>query len=169
MGMLILMAEVRKIEEVDEADCDLGWSVAMLTRDYKAHVEPVVADLPRGARGYQLLYTVVRKSIRTQSQLAAYLGIDSSVMPYVIDDLEVAGLVSREPDPSDRRVRTVVATAEGVKTLHEREARMSTMEETFLEALDPKEQEQFRALLSKVARRSRDHIAPAGKNTTNEH
>lgn len=148
-----------------EADCDLDWSVAMLMRDYKAHVEPALVRVPRGARGYQLLYTVVRKQIRTQIQLAEYLGIDRSVMPYVIDDLVDAGLVDRQPDPHDRRVRTVVVTALGLETLQQLEARMVTAERVFLDALEPVEQQLFRTLLSRVARRARDHITDPRTST----
>ncbi|WP_338079815.1 MarR family winged helix-turn-helix transcriptional regulator [Antrihabitans stalactiti] len=146
--------------EPAELDCDLGWSVAMLMRDYKAHVEPTLADLPRGARGYQLLYTVVRKQIRTQVQLADYLGIDRSVIPYVVDDLVEAGLVDRRPDANDRRIRTVVATDEGIETLQRHEAAVAHAEQTFLSALDTADQQLFRSLLSRVARQARDHSRP---------
>ncbi|ANS31187.1 MarR family transcriptional regulator [Rhodococcus opacus M213] len=131
----------------------------MLMRDYKTLVEPVVADLPRGSRGFQLLYTVARKRIRTQVQLADYLGVDRSVIPYVIDDLVDAGLVDRQPDPADRRVRTVVVTAAGSERLQQLEARIAAAETTVLGALAPGEQEQFRSLLSRVARQARDHTA----------
>ncbi|MFV9454783.1 MarR family winged helix-turn-helix transcriptional regulator [Rhodococcus sp. NM-2] len=147
-------------EAVDERDCDLGWSVAMLMRDYKTLVEPVVADLPRGSRGFQLLYTVARKRIRTQVQLADYLGVDRSVIPYVIDDLVDAGLVDRQPDPADRRVRTVVVTAAGSERLQQLEARIAEAETIVLGALAAGEQEQFRSLLSRVARQARDHTTP---------
>ncbi|MDN5726615.1 MAG: MarR family winged helix-turn-helix transcriptional regulator [Propionibacteriales bacterium] len=147
-------------EGVEHEDCDLGWSLAMLMRNYKAHVEPVFADLPRGARGYQLLYTVMRKRIRTQVQLADYLGVDRSVIPYVIDDLVETGLVDRQPDPIDRRIRTVVVTPQGARLLQELETRVTQAEATFLEALEPSKQELFRSLLSQIARQARDDGTP---------
>src|SRR5665811_2237029 len=115
-------------ERAAEAECDLGWSVGMLMRNYKAHADPCVGDLPRGARGYQLLYTVVRKNIPNQLRLAEYLGIDRSVMPYVIDDLVEAGLVERQPDPADRRARKVVATPLGIEKFQQLEAQMARAE-----------------------------------------
>ena len=140
----------------------------MLMRDYKAHVEPVVAGLPRGARGYQLLYTVIRKRIRTQVQLADYLGVDRSVIPYVIDDLVEAGLVNRQADPDDRRVRTVVATPVGIERLQDLQVRMAEAESAFLGALQPGEQQQFRSLLSRVARQARDHTTRTNPQTSLE-
>ena len=58
---------------VKEADCDLGWSIGMLMRHYTAQVKPCTADLPRGMRGYQVLYTVVCKDLPNQLQMAEYL------------------------------------------------------------------------------------------------
>ncbi|MFI5620540.1 MarR family winged helix-turn-helix transcriptional regulator [Streptomyces sp. NPDC051567] len=152
----------------EEADCDLGWSIGMLTRHYKARVEPCTAGLPRGDRGYQLLYTVVRKDIPNQSQLAGYLGIDRSVLPYVIDDLVEAGLVERQPDPADRRARKVVATALGIETFQKLQNKMTSAEEAVLTALEPAEQEQFRSLLSRLARQARDEARRSGRTASVE-
>jgi DNA-binding MarR family transcriptional regulator len=47
------------------------------------------------------------------SELASMLTVDPPNLTPVVDDLERAGLVERRPHPTDRRVRLVVATAEG--------------------------------------------------------
>lgn len=41
------------------------------------------------------------------------LGIDKSYVTAIADGLERAGLVERQPDPADRRVRNLVLTEEG--------------------------------------------------------
>src|SRR5204862_8339718 len=41
--------------------------------------------------------------VRTQLALAQHLGVDRTVMTYLIDDLEAAKLIERRPDPTDRR------------------------------------------------------------------
>ena len=46
-------------------------------------------------------------------ELASLLGVDPPNLTPVVDDLERAGLVERQPHPTDRRVKLVVATAEG--------------------------------------------------------
>jgi DNA-binding MarR family transcriptional regulator len=46
-------------------------------------------------------------------ELAALLGMDPPNLTAVVDDLERAGLVERQPHPSDRRAKLVVATAAG--------------------------------------------------------
>ncbi|MFK0044612.1 MarR family transcriptional regulator [Streptomyces sp. NPDC090741] len=48
--------------------------------------------------------------------MATYLGIDRTVMTYLIDDLVTAGLVERRLNPADRRQRKIV-TAPGVDAL----------------------------------------------------
>jgi DNA-binding MarR family transcriptional regulator len=47
------------------------------------------------------------------SELAALLTVDPPNLTPVVDDLERAGLVERQPHPTDRRVKLVVATPEG--------------------------------------------------------
>jgi DNA-binding MarR family transcriptional regulator len=46
-------------------------------------------------------------------ELAAWLGCDASNVTGIVDGLERRGLVTRQPDPADRRVRHLVLTAEG--------------------------------------------------------
>jgi DNA-binding MarR family transcriptional regulator len=47
------------------------------------------------------------------SELASLLTVDPPNLTPVVDDLERAGLVERQPHPTDRRVKLVVATPEG--------------------------------------------------------
>jgi DNA-binding MarR family transcriptional regulator len=46
-------------------------------------------------------------------ELAGLLGVDPPNLTTVVDDLERAGLVERQPHPTDRRVKLVVATPKG--------------------------------------------------------
>jgi DNA-binding MarR family transcriptional regulator len=48
--------------------------------------------------------------------LAHGMGCDASTMTWLVDRLEERGLVERKMLPSDRRVKTVVLTADGQKT-----------------------------------------------------
>lgn len=143
----------------DDEACDLGWSLAMAGRGYAQTVEPVFADFPRGARGYQLLHTVIHKQIRTQLALAEYLGVDPTVMPYVIDDLADAGYVERTQDPSDRRVRRIVATPEGHKRYGDLAQAVSEAEATFLAPLDPAARAAVLSALSDLARATRGALS----------
>jgi hypothetical protein len=45
---------------------DLGWTLAMVTRSYRRAGEPVLAQLPGGPRGYQILAGAASGEARTQ-------------------------------------------------------------------------------------------------------
>jgi MarR family transcriptional regulator for hemolysin len=48
-----------------------------------------------------------------QRELARLLGVDGATLVSTIDRLAAAGLVERQPDPHDRRVKLVALTAKG--------------------------------------------------------
>jgi DNA-binding MarR family transcriptional regulator len=48
-------------------------------------------------------------------ELAGLLGMDPPNLTTLVDDLESSGLVERQPHPTDRRVKLVVATPEGAE------------------------------------------------------
>lgn len=135
---------------------DFGWSMGVLLRAYQSALGPVLAEVPHGQRGYQVLSTVVHGDQPSQLALAAHLGIDRTVMTYLIDDLVAAGLVERQLNAADRRQRKVVATAQGEGALILLEARVSAAEDVALGALSPAERDLLRALVSRVACDVRD-------------
>jgi MarR family transcriptional regulator, transcriptional regulator for hemolysin len=141
---------------VTEHSADVGWSLSVLLRALRAAVNAAVGDVPHGPRGYQLLTTVVHDQPPSQLALAEHLGIDRTVMTYLIDDLEAAGLVERRSNPADRRQRKVVATDAGRRTLAELERGVRAAEDHVLGALRPGERDTFRTLLRRVACDVRD-------------
>jgi len=58
------------------------------------------------------LRRIARRPI-AMSELASLLTVDPPNLTPVVDDLERAGLVERQHHPTDRRVKLVVATAQG--------------------------------------------------------
>ena len=112
-------------------------------------------DVPRRVRFRRHEYperkVVTVVAHRPSPYLAQRLGIDRTVMTYLLDDLEGAGLVERQPDPADRRSRRVVATARGAAVLSDLDARFARAEQHLLAALDTDQQAAFRALLGDLA------------------
>ncbi|MFI9103665.1 MarR family winged helix-turn-helix transcriptional regulator [Streptomyces fildesensis] len=139
-----------------EFTADFGLSLLVLMRAYRTVVAPALDDVPQGARGYQTLSVVVRGDQRNQLALATYLGIDRTVMTYLIDDLVTAGLVERRLTPADRRQRKIVATDRGVKTLRELQRQVREAEARLLGTLDESERQAFRTLLNRIACDVRD-------------
>lgn len=132
-------------------DEDFGWALGVLLRSYRDLVTPALGDFPHGPRGYQTLAEVVRGQRPSQLALANHLGIDRTVMTYLVDDLEAAGLVQRRANPGDRRQRQVVATPKGRAALGELCRQVTEAEESVLGALTPGERSVLRRLLNKAA------------------
>ena len=137
-------------------DGTFGWHLGVLLRAHQALLLSALGDFPHGPRGYQTLATVVDGEHPNQLALAGYLGIDRTVMTYLIDDLVKAGLVERQQNPADRRHRKIVATAAGMSAYKELEGRVREAEDALLRALNPAERDTFRALLRRVACDLRD-------------
>ena len=122
-----------------------------------------MAGLPGGPRGYQVLAAAAADEHGSQLALAQHLGVDRTVMTYLLDDLEAAGLIQRRPDPADRRARRIVATRHGRGTLAELDERLRAAEDQLLSGLDGAEDRQlFRGLLRRLAvHASRSDLARA--------
>lgn len=116
-------------------DDDLGWALGTVFRGYVRAVDRVLSDLPGGPRGLQVLTASAGPSTGNQGALASSLGIDRTVMTYLVDDLVTAGLLTREPDPADRRSRVLVATDAGHRVLAERGKAMREVEDHILSPL----------------------------------
>jgi DNA-binding MarR family transcriptional regulator len=130
---------------------DLGWGLGVTFRAYVAAAHPVLVNLPGGPRGYQVLATAARGAVNSQLALAQHLGVDRTVMTYLLDDLEAAGLIERQADPADRRARRIVATAAGQQRLDELDQRLRDVESDLLAPLDPAAQASFRTHLRVLA------------------
>ncbi|MGI5243721.1 MarR family winged helix-turn-helix transcriptional regulator [Dactylosporangium sp. CA-139066] len=130
---------------------DLGWALGVLLRGYAKGAQSAIADVPGGPRGYQVLTSAVDGTPCTQLALANKLGIDRTVMTYLLDDLEKAGVIERQPDPADRRARRIIATEAGRATLCQLQRKLRHVEEMVLGALPEEQRAVFRSLLRTVA------------------
>src|SRR5689334_9183337 len=114
-----LDAELAQACTESRLEADLGWALGSVFRAYLKSARDAVADLPGGPRGYQLLTAAATDEPCSQQALGHRVGVDRSVMTYLVDDLTEAGLVVREPDPNDRRARRIVVTDAGSARLAE--------------------------------------------------
>ncbi|MET8357766.1 MarR family transcriptional regulator [Micromonospora sp. NPDC005171] len=130
---------------------NFGWSLGLVLRRWHEYVEEALKDLPHGSRGYHILAVVVHEEVPTQAALATRLVIDRSVLTYVIDDLENAGLIERRLDPRDRRARRIVATERGRQALAEAERRVAHAEDHVLGGLPEEQRGVFRDFAERAA------------------
>ncbi|MGP4001462.1 MarR family winged helix-turn-helix transcriptional regulator [Streptomyces sp. 8N706] len=82
-------------------------------------------------------------------RLAQRLVCDASNITGIVDRLEAQGLVRREVSPTDRRVKNVVATEEGVAIMRRVRAEMESTHAA-LDTLDESEQAVLHGLLQRL-------------------
>ena len=130
---------------------DLGWGLGMIFRGYVKAAHAAVAYLPGGPRGYQILSAAAQGTVASQLALALHLGVDRTVMTYLLDDLEGASLIERRPDPADRRARRIVATQKGNELLSSLNDRLRAAEAHLLAPLGTETRATFRAQVRLLA------------------
>ncbi|WP_404430799.1 MarR family winged helix-turn-helix transcriptional regulator [Microbacterium lacus] len=100
-------------------------------------------------RSYSVLALVSGAARVSQRELAEYLRLDPSQVVTLVDELQSRGLVTREPDPRDRRANVVVATEKG-RALH---AQASTSARAAERELHDELSETDRSVLTDLLRR----------------
>ncbi len=106
---------------------------------------------------HAILAVLDEGSRETQGAIADALGYDKGQLVGLLDELEDAGLVSRQRDQADRRRQIVQMTPAGRKMLDKLRKLSAGVEHDFLAALSDKEREQFHALLLKLAEHHLPH------------
>jgi DNA-binding MarR family transcriptional regulator len=102
-------------------------------------------------RSYSVLALAVDGRRPSQRELAELLRLDPSQVVALVDDLQGRGLVTREPDPSDRRANVVIATDEGRATFAAASVEVEAAQDRLLGELASEEREQLARLLRRLA------------------
>lgn len=142
--------------DAEELARDAWLSIVRIFRSPEAVTRGVRAaeaeDLPM--RLYWVLLALPRDDGegKSMSQLAEECFSTPSYMTVVVDGLEDRGLVRRQPDPNDRRVKLVSLTEEGLAAVERSLERMSRPPSGLLE-LSTTELRTLRDLLAKAAER----------------
>ena len=140
---------------------DLGWAIRLVSTAFAGVAADSVAELPGGARGYLVLVALATGEPPSQLVLAKQVSLDRTVMTYLLDDLEANDLISRRPDPRDRRARQVLITDSGRRRLAQVRESLGAAENRLLVDLGADEAEQLRTLLSRVAQTAqRESLGP---------
>jgi len=134
-----------------DLDSDLGWALGVVFRAYVKASRSATADIPGGHRGFQVLTAAASTPPGNQRTIAQRLGIDRTVMTYLLDDMEKAGLLERQADPADRRTKLIVATDHGRSALDELCRRLNRLESHILAGLPGDDQAALKALLQRLA------------------
>ena len=91
-----------------------------------------------------------------QRTLAAQVGLDASTLGGVVDRLESRGWLTRQPSPSDRRVKLLQITAAGKALLRDMAPAIEASQRRILAPLSASKQAQFMAMLSELVEKNND-------------
>jgi DNA-binding MarR family transcriptional regulator len=117
-----------------------------------------VAPLGLTAAQSGVLRLIAGSGSPNQAELADALGVRPSRLVVLLDELEGAGLVRRDPHPGDRRQRLIVLTERGRAATDRLVEAASDHEDHLCRALSREERRQLRELLAKVA--ADHHLIP---------
>jgi DNA-binding MarR family transcriptional regulator len=130
---------------------DLG---ALLTRASRRLIEaerPLLAARGLSMWGYIVLSRLARGPAPTQLRLAEAIRYDKTRLIGLLDELERDGLITRAPDPSDRRARIVHITAAGRERHAAAVADIRAMEEELLGRFTAAERETLLSVLPRLS------------------
>lgn len=111
------------------------------------------AQLGLTAGEARALYYVNRHPGSRQAALAAFMGVEPMTLVGYLDRLESLGHVLREPDPTDRRAKTVRLAPEAEPLLERVLAVFRTVRESVLEDFAPEEVDRFKTMLARLRAR----------------
>lgn len=102
------------------------------------------------SRHYTVLVASAHHGGLSQRELGAVLAVDPSAIVSLVDDLERAGLVRREPHPDDRRTRLVVTTDKGRTALAQAQTLAAGVDDAMLAPLSARERKLLLDLLTRI-------------------
>jgi DNA-binding MarR family transcriptional regulator len=132
-------------------DEDLGALFARITRRLIDAERPLLAQQGLAMWGYIALSRLARAPAETQLALAQAIHYDKTRLIGLLDELESAGLITRTPDPADRRARIVSLTAKGTKRHTAARRAIRAMEDELLAGVGATERARLRRTLARLA------------------
>jgi DNA-binding MarR family transcriptional regulator len=132
------------------ADQDLAALLATLARRLIDAERPILAEHDLSMWAYIALSHLATAPAGTQLALAQAIGYDKTRLIALLDGLEADGLITRTPDPADRRARIITLSPAG----HDRQAAaqraIRAMEDALLAGLPATERTRLRRTLARV-------------------
>jgi DNA-binding MarR family transcriptional regulator len=130
---------------------DLGALLAGATRRLIEAERPLLAERGLTMWAYIALSHLAAAPAGSQLELATAMGYDKTRLIALLDELETGGLLTREPDPRDRRARVIALTAAGRKRHAGARRAIAAMEERVLDGLSDTDRRRLRRALAHLA------------------
>jgi DNA-binding MarR family transcriptional regulator len=137
----------------------LAYLLKHATRRLTDMVDTALEALDIDSKDFGVLRVLIAKDPQSQQQVAEALGVDRTTMVALLDTLEAKGIVTRRPDPKDRRRNVVELTERGLEAFHQAENAYADTEREFLAEVTTEAAGHFRSVLRTVTAQS----APRGR------
>ncbi|MGL5850426.1 MAG: MarR family winged helix-turn-helix transcriptional regulator [Phycicoccus sp.] len=116
--------------------------------------------------GYAVLLALGEGPVRTQAAVAEMIGADKTRIIADLDVLQDRGMIVREPDPHDRRVRMVSITVQGRRARSRAQAAIRRQEELMLAQFSAAERSTFLRVARALSDQARaGELPPPGQPT----
>lgn len=148
-------AASKKKERIGEKPERLGFLMHDVSRLRRTAFDEFMKPLGITRSQWWVLSHLSRHDGMIQSDLAAELELGKASLGGLIDRLEASGLVQRQPDDTDRRVKRVFLSVKATLIVKEMSLRSHEMSERILDGLSRPEREELSRLLLQVKRNLR--------------
>ncbi|GAB2669353.1 MarR family transcriptional regulator [Saccharopolyspora gloriosae] len=131
---------------------DLGFLLSRASGVVAKLASAALSPLGLRVRSYSVLSFVAEGSGGvTQRRLADLVGLDPSQIVALVDELEDRDLVTRRPDPADRRNKRITATDDGHRLRDEARRRIDEAQAAHFAHLPPELLHELRETLRGIA------------------
>ncbi|MFI2427537.1 MarR family winged helix-turn-helix transcriptional regulator [Streptomyces sp. NPDC018955] len=125
----------------------LGYLLKHATSKFTVMTDAALEPLGIDSKDFGALRVLAHREPTSQLQVAQTLGIDRTTMVALLDVLERKGIVTRRPDPADRRRNVVELTEDGERTYDAARKAYEETESAFLAVVGPDEAGRLRRTL----------------------
>ena len=128
-------------------DSEITWLLHRAAQRMRAATGETAEKHGLALRDYIVLSALHKSPGLTQGELGRTLGLDKTTLMSQLDRLERNGLVVRQNDPRDRRLRIPVITADGETLRAKVAAACDTAETSALTGIEPEQIQDLRRVL----------------------
>jgi DNA-binding MarR family transcriptional regulator len=132
-------------------DDDLGALLAGATRRLIEEERPLLEAHGLTMWGYIALSRLAEGPADSQLLLAESMGYDKTRLIALLDALEADGLLTRNPDPADRRARVIAITPSGRRLQRAARRSILAMEKSLLAEVSEADIQRLRDILGGLA------------------
>jgi MarR family transcriptional regulator, transcriptional regulator for hemolysin len=128
----------------------LGRDLVFTAKELRESFEGVMARAGGSLGIWIVLNAISAEGFISHSILATHAHVDGATITYHVDRAEKLGLVQREVDPDDRRVKRLRLTPEGERAYRELWSAARTFEAQVMNGITDAEQVRLRRTLAKL-------------------